>query len=152
MSIQREQLGTGGTYQVECLTIWFNFMFFHIFDKAAVGVPRKQRKCDISIYTHHQYCKAFLIATKHSNKNHLVSTANGLIRKTNTTTNTGNCLKIIQTLQKCISPSHTCKNTSYPHKKHTLNPQAYSKLSLGFKLPFSNSTTILLHSVYFSCY
>lgn len=33
-----------GTYQVECLTIWFNFMFFHIFDKAAVGIPRKGKK------------------------------------------------------------------------------------------------------------
>jgi len=32
------------TYQVECLTIWFNFMFFHIFDKAAVGIPRKGKK------------------------------------------------------------------------------------------------------------
>lgn len=36
------------TYQVECLTIWFNFMFFHIFDKAAVGIPRKGNKNFIS--------------------------------------------------------------------------------------------------------
>lgn len=37
-----------GTYQVERLTIWFHFMFFHIFDKAAVGIPRKGNRSDIS--------------------------------------------------------------------------------------------------------
>lgn len=37
-----------GTYQVERLTIWFNFMFFHIFDKAAVGIPRKGNRSDIT--------------------------------------------------------------------------------------------------------
>lgn len=36
-----------GTYQVERLTIWFYFMFFHIFDKAAVGISRKGKKCEI---------------------------------------------------------------------------------------------------------
>lgn len=39
---------SAGTYQVECLTIWFNFVFFHIFDKAAVGIPRKVNRSDIS--------------------------------------------------------------------------------------------------------
>lgn len=33
---------------MECFTIWFNFMFFHIFDKAAVGIPRKGNKSGIS--------------------------------------------------------------------------------------------------------
>lgn len=33
-----------GTYQVKCLTVWFNFMLFHIFDKAAVGVSREEQK------------------------------------------------------------------------------------------------------------
>lgn len=37
-------LMNAGTYQVERLTIWFNFMFFHIFDKAAVGIPREGKK------------------------------------------------------------------------------------------------------------
>lgn len=33
---------------MECLAIWFNFMFFHIFDKAAVGVPGKGNRSDVS--------------------------------------------------------------------------------------------------------
>jgi len=43
-----------GTYQVKCLTVWFNFMLFHIFDKAAVGVPREDKKIKFLI------CKAAL--------------------------------------------------------------------------------------------
>lgn len=69
-----------GTYQVECLTIWFNFMFFHIFDKAAVGIPKKGKKCDTSNMQITK-CKAFLVATKHISKNSLVSIANPLSRE-----------------------------------------------------------------------
>lgn len=33
---------------MKCLTVWFNFMLFHIFDKAAVGVSREEKKNKIS--------------------------------------------------------------------------------------------------------
>lgn len=30
------------THQVECFTVWFNFMFFHVLYKAAVCVSEKK--------------------------------------------------------------------------------------------------------------
>lgn len=30
------------THQVECFTVRFNFMLFHILDKAAIGIPERE--------------------------------------------------------------------------------------------------------------
>lgn len=69
-----------GTYQVECLTIWFNFMFFHVFDKAAVGIPRKGNRSDIS---NMQITDTAKVSPCKSNKQGKPTTAN-----------TRDCLKI----------------------------------------------------------
>jgi hypothetical protein len=37
------------THQVECFTIGFNFMLFHILDKAAIGIPERETPGNIHI-------------------------------------------------------------------------------------------------------
>lgn len=107
-----------GTYQVKCLTIWFNFMFFHIFDKAAVGIPRKGKKCDISNMQITNTAKL-----SQQSQNLLIRTVQSLLLIHQAGQNHNyqhQRLLKNQTVQKCISFPHMLVKTHHIHTERTL--------------------------------